>query len=81
MDLKVTNITDLEEFFKTIGECKGKVELVTNEGDRLNLRSKPTQYVALASVFQDTTIGEIELVVEDPEDVKKLVRFLCGGGI
>ena len=80
-DMKITNITDVEAFFKAIGECKGKVELVTDEGDRLNLKSKLTQYVALASVFKDATIGEMELIAEDPEDVRKLVRFLCDGAV
>ena len=36
--MKVKNITDVEKFFKVIDECKGKVELVTDEGDRLNLK-------------------------------------------
>ena len=38
--MKVQNITDIEGFFKAIDGCKGKVELVTGEGDRLNLKSK-----------------------------------------
>ena len=37
--MKVQNITDIEGFFKAIDSCKGKVELVTGEGDRLNLKS------------------------------------------
>ena len=43
--MKVQNITDIEGFFKVVDECKGKVELVTGEGDRLNLKSKLSQYV------------------------------------
>ena len=46
--MKVQNITDIEGFFKAIDSCKGKVELVTGEGDRLNLKSKLSQYVSLA---------------------------------
>ena len=42
--MKVQNITDIEGFFKAIDSCKGKVELVTGEGDRLNLKSKLSQY-------------------------------------
>ena len=37
--MKVQNITDIEGFFKAIDGCKGKVELVTGEGDRLNYPS------------------------------------------
>lgn len=50
--MKVQNITDIEGFFKAIDSCKGKVELVTGEGDRLNLKSKLSQYVSLATIFQ-----------------------------
>ena len=43
--MKVQNITDIEGFFKAIAGCKGKVELVTGEGDRLNLKSNFALYV------------------------------------
>ena len=79
IEMKVKNVTDVEKFFKVIDECKGKVELVTEEGDRLNLKSKLTQYVALASVFKDATIGEMELIAHEPEDVQKLVMFMYDG--
>ena len=42
--MKVQNITDIEGFFKVVDSCEGKVELVTGEGDRLNLKSKLSQY-------------------------------------
>ena len=29
MKMKVMNITDIDEFFRTIDRCEGKVELVT----------------------------------------------------
>ena len=74
--MKVKNITDVEKFFKVIDECKGKVELVTDEGDRLNLKSKLTQYVALSGVFKDNTIGEMELIAHEPEDVHVRRRSL-----
>ncbi|MCI8505018.1 MAG: polya polymerase [Lachnospiraceae bacterium] len=77
--MKVKNVKDVEKLFKVIDECKGKVELVTNEGDRLNLKSKLTQYVALASVFADKTIGEMELIAHEPDDVQKLVMFMYDG--
>ena len=45
--MKVQNITDVEGFFKVVDSCEGKVELVTGEGDRLNLKSKLSQYVSM----------------------------------
>ena len=38
--MKVQNIKDIDAFFKTVDDCSGRVELVTGEGDRLNLKSK-----------------------------------------
>lgn len=77
--MKVTHITDIDKFFEVIDSCKGRVELVTGEGDRLNLKSKLTQYVALSGVFKDNTIGEMELIAHEPEDVQKLVMFMYDG--
>ena len=79
--MKVKNVKDVEKLFKVIDECKGRVELVTNEGDRLNLKSKLTQYVALASVFADKTIGEMELIAHEPDDVQRLVMFMYDGEV
>ena len=49
--MKVSNVTDVNKLFEVIDSCKGKVELVTGEGDRLNLKSKLSQYVSLANIF------------------------------
>ncbi len=74
--MKVQNITDIDKFFEVIDSCKGKVELVTGEGDRLNLKSKLAQYVSLANIFSDGTIQELELLAYEPEDINKLVNFM-----
>lgn len=78
--MKVTNITNVEGLFKVIDSCQGRVELVTNEGDRLNLKSKLSQYVALANVFSDGKIGELELIAYEHDDVNKLISFMYNGG-
>ena len=74
--MKVQNITDIDKFFKVVDNCKGKVELVTGEGDRLNLKSKLSQYVSMANIFSDGTISELEIVAYEPEDIDKLVNFM-----
>ena len=35
--MKVQNIKNIEKFFQVVDKCSGRVELVTGEGDRLNL--------------------------------------------
>ena len=69
--MKVQNITDIEGFFKVIDECKGKVELVTGEGDRLNLKSKLSQYVSMANIFSNGEIPELEIIAYEKEDTDR----------
>ena len=77
--MKVQNITDVEKFFSVVDSCKGKVELVTGEGDRLNLKSKLSQYVSLANIFFFCEIPELEIVAHEKEDIDKLVAFMING--
>lgn len=74
--MKVQNITNIDKFFKVIDECKGKVELVTGEGDRLNLKSKLSQYVSMANIFSNGEIPELELIAYEKEDIDRLIDFM-----
>ena len=78
--MKVTHITDIDEFFKVIDSCKGRVELVTGEGDRLNLKSKLSQYVSMANIFSNGEIPELEVIAYEKEDTDKLIQFMMDGG-
>lgn len=77
--MKITNIDNVEKFFEVVDQCKGKVELVTGEGDRLNLKSKLCQYVSLANIFSNGEIPELEVIAHEPEDVNRLVNFMMDG--
>lgn len=79
--MKLNNLSadKLDKFFEIVDSCEGKVELVTIEGDRLNLKSKLCQYVALAKVFSSDMIDQLELVVYKPEDTDKFVNFMING--
>jgi len=74
--IKISNITDVNGFLKTVDECKGNIELITSEGDRLNLRSKLCQYVSLTKIFAEAKIDEITIAVSDPDDVGRLLQYL-----
>ena len=74
--MKVSNIKDIEKFFEVVDSCQGKVELVTGEGDRLNLKSKLSQYVSLANIFSGGEIPELEIVAYEKEDIEKLMNFM-----
>lgn len=78
--MKITNIKNLDKFFEVIDSCKGRVELVTGEGDRLNLKSKLTQCISLAHVFSSgNMIPELELIAYEKEDVDRLLNFMIQG--
>lgn len=74
--MKVQNIKDVDKFFEVVESCQGKVELVTGEGDRLNLKSKLSQYVSMANIFADESISELEIIAYEPNDITKLVNFM-----
>ena len=53
--MKVMNIENPQEFLKVIDSCSGQVELVTADGDRLNLKSKLCQLVSLSTIFESAS--------------------------
>lgn len=77
--MKICNITDIDGFFDVVNSCKGKVELVSEEGDRINLKSKLSQYFSMAKIFSDGNIGELEILAYEPEDVEKLINYMMQG--
>ena len=74
--MKIQNISDVNKFFAVIDQCKGTVELVSPEGDRINLKSKLTQYLSMATIFSN---GYIKLVAYDKDDIDRLIKFMYQG--
>lgn len=74
--MKIYHIKDIDGFFNVVDSCKGKIELVTGEGDKINLKSKLCQYISLAEIFSNGEIPEMELIVQEPADMKKLIDYL-----
>lgn len=78
--MKIYNVDNVEKFLDVIKECKGTVELVSKQGDRLNLKSELTKYLAIAKLFNDNTfINEMELIASEPDDVKILMDYMMMG--
>ena len=74
--MKVQNIKNIEKFFQVVDACEGKVELVTGEGDRLNLKSKLSQYVSMANIFSNGEIPELEIIAYEKDDIDRLINFM-----
>lgn len=78
--MKIYNVENPEKFLEVIKQCQGTVELISQEGDRLNLKSELTKYLAISKLFADNTlINNMELVASDPDDVKFLMQYMMEG--
>ena len=76
--MKIQNINNIDKFFQVVDSCAGKVELVTGEGDILNLKFKLCQYVSMANIFSNGEIPELEIIAYEKEDIDKLIAFMMG---
>ena len=77
--MKVANITDADKFFEIVDNCKGKVELITANGDCLNLKPKLCQVVALAQILVEGNADRLEIVAEHKMDRQRLITFMVNG--
>ena len=75
--MKLFNIKNIEGFFAAVDKCAGQVWLVTDEGDRLNLKSKLSQYISLAEMFSSgNKVPELDVVCSEKEDYDVLLQFM-----
>jgi len=77
--MKVTNITNVDKFFEVVDKCEGKVELITDNGDRLNLKSNFNQYTAMIKMLAHGKIKQMEIRAEQKKDRQKLIAFMING--
>ena len=78
--MKYENVKNVERLFQIIrDECSGTVELVSSEGDRINLKSRLSQYISMVRLLDTEFVKELELVASDPADVDRLLRFMRDG--
>ena len=78
-NMTLTNVTNVDKLLKTIEKCEGKIELVIEQGDRYNLKSKLSQYVSFVKVLANCTIPSIEIITSNHSDAEKLMKFMING--
>ncbi len=66
---------DVPTFLDLLDRCKGDVYLISDEGDKLNLKSKLCQLVGLTRLIEGGKIASCYIQCEDPEDESMLFRF------
>ena len=77
--MTLTNVANVEKLLKAIEECEGKVELVTEQGDRFNLKSKLSQYVSFVKVLANQTVPSIEIITSNHIDAERLMKLMING--
>lgn len=77
--MTLENVSNIEGLFEVINTCKGNVELVSEEGDKINLKSRLAQYLTIAGVLAHGYVRELELIIEDPDDMDKIMEFIVSG--
>ena len=72
--MKLTNVTEVNDFLNTVNECKEDVYLTSEFGDKYNLKSKLSQYLGVAALIGEHG-SELELWCNDPEDEARFIKF------
>lgn len=72
--MKIKNIKDVNTFLNVVNECTGDVTLTSAYGDKFNLKSQLSQYVAVAALLGEH--GEdLELWCSDKVDEAKMLQM------
>lgn len=66
---------DLKDFMQVLDSCEGEVFMVTDEGDRLNLKSKLTQLIGFTRLIEGGTVTKAHIECTNKDDERKLFRF------
>lgn len=74
MSLKIGNVQQLNDFIATVNECKGQVWLESQEGDRFNLKSIFSQYIAYGRLLSERG-DALELFCSESADEDLFYRY------
>ena len=69
MNIKVEKVNQVNKLFEVIDSCTMNVELVTGEGDCLNMKSKLSQYLSMTRMFANGDVPQ-KLIAFLEEDAK-----------
>lgn len=74
--MRVKQVVNVDGLYKALDKCQGRVELITDDRDVLNLASTLTQFIGLTKVFSNPDIKEYEIVCYHAEDFELIKEFL-----
>ena len=72
--MKFTELSEVNDFLRTVDSCKGEVWLQSTQGDKIVLNSVLSHYIAMTMLL--TQHGDmLELFCQYPEDEAKFFRY------
>lgn len=72
--MKFTELSEVNDFLRTVDDCKGEVWLESTQGDKIVLNSVLSHYIAMTMLL--TQHGDmLELFCQYPEDEAKFFRY------
>lgn len=77
--MRIRSVQDIEALKEAVGQCSRAVWLESVNGDKYDLKSEFSQYIAIGALIQDTD-EQLELFAADPRDqmiMMELAHKLC----
>lgn len=72
--MQLQKISQVQLFLDTVNSCEGDVWLTSSYGDRYNLKSLLTQYVAISALLGDQG-DQLELWCSNKDDEAKFLKL------
>ena len=72
--MRLSNISEVNEFLRTVDRCTGDVWLESADGNKINLKSKLSQYIAISALI-NIEGDSLELFCSNPEDQMRFFKF------
>ncbi len=73
--MKLNNSIEVDHFLDAVRQCDHDVWLETSDGDRLNLKSKLSQYVAVGALIKNER--NLELFCADHNEERFFYNFFA----
>lgn len=74
--MKLCKDVNLDAFFQDVSRCKGKINLISDDGDYLNLKSGLSQIFVRTVFVQQVPSSSYDIMLSDIEDMQILEKYM-----
>ena len=79
MKITLKNVSNFDAFVDFIEECEGKIEAISETGERIDLKKKLTQFIFWVNTFHGGVIKSLDLEVTNPVDYTRFFYAMLDG--